>query len=277
VTDAPIGIFDSGVGGLTVARAIIDQLPDEDIIYVGDTANGPYGPLTIPEIRAHALAIGDDLVARGVKALVIACNTASSAMLRDARERYDVPVVEVIQPAVRRAVATTRNGRVGVIGTVGTVQSRAYDDAFAAAPHLELFSRACPRFVEFVEAGITSGPELLSVAEEYLAPLREADVDTLVLGCTHYPFLKGAISYVMGEQVALVSSDVETANDVYRVLVSNGMERTSPMPPSYRYEATGESTSAFLDLAHRLIAPETPSVELVQTGVITLPQQPSSR
>jgi len=228
-------------------------------------------------VRGYALAVLDDLVLQGVKMLVIACNTASSAMLRDARERYDVPVVEVIQPAVRRAVATTRNGRVGVIGTVGTVQSRAYDDAFAAAPHLELFSRACPRFVEFVEAGITSGPELLSVAEEYLAPLREADVDTLVLGCTHYPFLKGAISYVMGEQVALVSSDVETANDVYRVLVSNGMERTSPMPPSYRYEATGESTSAFLDLAHRLIAPEIPSVELVQTGVITLPQQPSSR
>src|ERR1700685_4836518 len=130
---APIGVFASGVGGLTVARAIIDQLPDEDIIYVGDTGNGPYGPLTIPEIRAHALAIGDDLVERGIKALVIASNSASSACLHDARERYDVPVVEVILPAVRRAVATTRNGHIGVIGTQATVASGGYQAAVAGA------------------------------------------------------------------------------------------------------------------------------------------------
>src|SRR6476646_3112907 len=131
---APVGIFDSGVGGLTVARAIIDQLPDEDIIYVGDTANRPYGTLTIPEIRAHALSIGDDLVPRGVKALVMACNAASPACLRDARERYaPVPVIEVILPAVRRAVAATRNGRIGVIGTEAPIASGAYHDAVAAA------------------------------------------------------------------------------------------------------------------------------------------------
>jgi glutamate racemase len=271
VTDAPIGIFDSGVGGLTVARAVKDQLPNESILYIGDLEHSPYGPKKIADVREYALAVLDDLVAQDVKMLVIACNTASAAMLRDARERYDVPVVEVIQPAVRRAVAATKTGRVGVIGTQGTIQSRAYDDAFAAAPHLQLFSQACARFVEFVEAGVTTGPELLSVAEEYLAPLRRADIDTLVLGCTHYPFLKGAISYVMGEDVTLVSSDVETANDVYRVLVSRGMERRSTRPPTYRYEATGQSTSAFLDLAHRLIGPEIPSVELVQTGVIHLP------
>ena len=273
MTDAPIGIFDSGVGGLTVARAVKDQLPRESIVYIGDLEHSPYGPKKIADVRGYALAVLDDLVAQGVKMLVIACNTASAAMLRDARERYDVPVVEVIQPAVRRAVATTRNGRVGVIGTVGTIQSRAYDDAFAAAPHLELFSAACPRFVEFVESGVTSGDELLSLAQEYLAPLREARIDTLVLGCTHYPFLKGAISYVMGEEVTLVSSDVETANDVYRVLVDGGLERRSAAPPSYRYEATGDSTSAFLDLAHRLIAPEIPSVELVHTGALQLPDR----
>jgi glutamate racemase len=271
VTDAPIGIFDSGVGGLTVARAVKDQLPNESILYIGDLEHSPYGPKKIADVRGYALAVLDDLVAQGVKMLVIACNTASAAMLRDARERYDVPVVEVIQPAVRRAVAATKTGRVGVIGTQGTIQSRAYDDAFAAAPHLQLFSQACPRFVEFVEAGVTTGPELLAIAEEYLAPLRRADIDTLVLGCTHYPFLKGAISYVMGEDVTLVSSDVETANDVYRVLVSRGMERRASTPATYRYEATGESTSAFLDLAHRLIGPEIPSVQLVQTGVIHLP------
>ncbi|GAA1056780.1 glutamate racemase [Agromyces luteolus] len=271
MSDAPIGIFDSGVGGLTVARAVRDQLPNESILYVGDLEHSPYGPKPIADVRRYALAVLDDLVAQGVKMLVIACNTASSAMLRDARERYDVPVVEVIQPAVRRAVAATRNGHVGVIGTAGTVQSRAYDDAFAAAPHLELSSAACPRFVEFVESGVTTGPEVLAVAEEYLAPLRAAGVDTLVLGCTHYPFLKGAISYVMGEGVSLVSSDVETANDVYRVLVSQGLERRSPEPPLHRFEATGGSSAAFLDLAHRLIGPEISQVELVQTGALTLP------
>lgn len=150
-------MFDSGVGGLTVARAIIDQLPDEDIIYVGDTGNGPYGPLPLAEVRSHALAVMDDLVDRGVKALVIACNTASSACLRDARERYDVPVVEVILPAVRRAVATTRNGRIGVIGTQATVTSRAYQDAFAAARDTEITAVACPQFVDFVERRVTSG------------------------------------------------------------------------------------------------------------------------
>lgn len=276
MTDAPIGIFDSGVGGLTVARAVKDQLPNESILYIGDLEHSPYGPKKIADVRGYALAVLDDLVAQGVKMLVIACNTASAAMLRDARERYDVPVVEVIQPAVRRAVAATKTGRVGVIGTAGTIQSRAYDDAFAAAPHLRLFSQACPRFVEFVEAGVTTGDELLSVTEEYLAPLRRAEIDTLVLGCTHYPYLKGAISYVMGDEVTLVSSDVETANDVYRVLVSRGMERRSLLPPTYRYEATGESTAAFLDLAHRLIGPEIPSVELVQTGAIHLPR-PTAR
>ena len=152
-SDAPVGVFDSGVGGLTVARAIIDQLPAENMIYVGDTGNGPYGPLPLAEIRTHALAIMDDLVARGVKALVIACNTASSACLRDARERYDVPVVEVILPAVRRAVATTRTGRIGVIGTQATITSRAYQDAFAAAVGTEITAVACPRFVDFVERG----------------------------------------------------------------------------------------------------------------------------
>ena len=230
MTDAPIGIFDSGVGGLTVARAIKDQLPGESILYIGDTAHSPYGPKKIADVRGFALDVLDDLVAQDVKLLVIACNTASAAMLRDARERYSVPVIEVIQPAVRRAVSTTRNQRVGVIGTLGTVNSRAYNDAFAAAPQISLFSQACPRFVEFVEAGVTTGSEVLAVAEEYLAPLRAAQVDTLVLGCTHYPFLRGAISYVMGEGVTLVSSDTETANDVYRVLVSQGLERASTIP-----------------------------------------------
>src|SRR5919206_4491677 len=158
--DAPVGVFDSGVGGLTVARAIADQLPGERLRYLGDTAHGPYGPLPIAQIRAHALTVADDLVASGVKLLVIACNTASAACLADARERYAVPVVEVVRPAVRRAVATTRTGRIGVIGTRATVASGAYDDAFAAARDVEVTSVAFPRFVDFVERGMTSGRQV---------------------------------------------------------------------------------------------------------------------
>ncbi|MBM7471815.1 glutamate racemase [Subtercola frigoramans] len=277
MSDAPIGIFDSGVGGLTVARSIRDQLPRESLLYVGDTAHSPYGPRPLAEVRHFALAVLDDLVAQGVKMLVIACNTASAAMLRDARERYSVPVIEVIQPAVRAAVTATRNNRVGVIGTVGTINSRAYNDAFAAAPHLELVTQACPRFVDFVEAGDTSSPELLAVAAEYLAPLKRAGVDTVVLGCTHYPFLKGAIRVVMGAGVTLVSSDTETANDVYRELVEQGIQRVAPGEPSYRYEATGESADEFLRLAHRFLGPEVSSVDLVETGVISLPPLFASR
>ncbi|HEX4401498.1 MAG TPA: glutamate racemase [Galbitalea sp.] len=274
MSDAPIGVFDSGVGGLTVARAIIDQLPRESLLYVGDTAHSPYGPKPIAEVREYALAVLDDLVDQGVKLLVIACNTASSAMLRDARERYTdargIPVVEVINPAVRAAVRQTRAKRIGVIGTVGTINSRAYDDAFIAASDLEIFSQACPRFVEFVEAGVTSGTELFAVAEEYLAPLKAAEVDTLVLGCTHYPLLAGAIQYVMGEDVTLVSSAEETAYDVYRTLVQHGLERTSTEPRTYRFEATGDSKGDFLRLASRFLGPEVGTVDLVQTGTIPI-------
>ena len=277
MNDAPIGVFDSGVGGLTVARAIIDQLPRESILYVGDTAHSPYGPKPIADVRRYALEVMDDLVAQGVKLLVIACNTASAAMLRDARERftggYGIPVVEVIQPAVRAAVRQTRNKRVGVIGTVGTINSLAYEDAFAAASDLTLTSVACPRFVEFVESGVTSGAELFATAEEYLAPLTAAGVDTLVLGCTHYPLLAGAIQYVMGESVTLVSSAEETAFDVYRTLVKHGLERTAPGKPSYLFEATGDSKDEFLRLASRFLGPEVTTVDLVETGAITLPKE----
>src|SRR6185312_1095164 len=209
VNDAPIGIFDSGVGGLTVARAISAQLPRESLLYIGDTAHSPYGPKPIADVRRYALEVLDTLVDQGVKMLVIACNTASAAMLRDARERYDVPVVEVIGPAVRTAMSTSRSGRIGVIGTAGTIGSRAYQDMLEVNERLTVFAQACPRFVEFVEAGVTDSAEVLAVAEQYLAPLRHAGVDTLVLGCTHYPFLEGAISYVMGSDVSLVSSDTE--------------------------------------------------------------------
>ena len=261
MSDAPIGIFDSGVGGLTVARAILDQLPNESTLYIGDTARGPYGPRPLAEVREFALETMDFLVSQGVKAIVIACNTASAAMLRDARERYSIPVIEVIQPAVRRAVAATRSGNVGVIGTRATIDSKAYVDAFAAAPQLNITSIACPLFVEFVERGETSGTEITKIAREYLAPVMEAKVDTLVLGCTHYPLLTGVISYVMGEGVTLVSSAEETAKDLYRTLVENGLLREqSTTPATHKFLATGDA-KAFETLARRFLGPEVTKVE----------------
>jgi glutamate racemase len=258
---APIGIFDSGVGGLTVARAIIDQLPNESIIYVGDTARGPYGPRPLAEVRAFALEIMDKLVAAGVKTIVIACNTASAATLRDARERYEIPVLEVIQPAARRAVAATRTGKVGVIGTNATIESGAYLDAFAAAPQLEITSTPCPAFVEFVERGETSGAAITSLARDYLQPMINVDVDTLVLGCTHYPLLTGVISYVMGDGVTLVSSAEETAKDLYRVLVENNLLNSEiSLPATHKFIATGNADS-FSKLARRFLGPEVTHVE----------------
>jgi glutamate racemase len=246
-------MFDSGVGGLTVARAVLDQLPHEALHYVGDTAHSPYGPKPIADVRRYALAVMDELVDTGVKALVIACNSASAACLHDARERYDVPVVEVVLPAVRRAVAATSNGKVGVIGTVATVTSGAYEDAFAAAPGIEVFSAACPQFAEFVERGVTSGRQLLGLAESYLAPLNQAGVDTLVLGCTHYPLLTGLLSVVMGDSVTLVSSAEETAKDVYRVLLGADLLRPDDSPPpQHVFRATGPAEQ-FARLSRRFL------------------------
>ena len=262
--NAPIGVFDSGLGGLTVARAIIDQLPNESVLYVGDTANAPYGPRPLSEVRELALAVMDKLVDEGVKVLVIACNSASAAVLRDARERYtkgkSIPVVEVIQPAVRRAVALTSNGKVGVIGTTATINSKAYEDAFAAAVDIELQSVACPSFVEYVEAGVTSGPEIIAAAKNYLMPLKESGIDTLVLGCTHYPLLTGALSFVMGDQVTLVSSAEETAKDVYKVLMENDLLRVDKTPPTLSFRATGD-VAAFEKLAKRFLGPEVSKVQ----------------
>lgn len=254
--DAPIGVFDSGVGGLTVARAILDQLPSEQLWYLADTAHVPYGPKPIAQVRRHALDGLDRLSHCGVKLLVIACNAATAACLHDARERYPVPVVEVIRPAVRRAVAATRNGQVGVIGTRATISSGAYQDAFAAAPHVRVTAVACPQFVDFVERGTTTGRALLGLASAYLEPLQRAGVDTLVLGCTHYPLLAGMIGLVMGEEVTLVSSADETARDVYRVLTEGGLTREDAgRPPAHQLLTTGDA-EMFRRRSHRFLGAE---------------------
>ena len=261
--NSPIGIFDSGVGGLTVARTIMEQLPGESITYIGDTAHSPYGPLPIAEVRKHALRIADELVERGSKMLVIACNTASAACLRDARERYDVPVIEVIHPAVRRAVATTRNGRIGVIGTSGTINSGAYQDLFSVNPNVEITAQACPRFVDFVERGIPSGRQILGVAQAYIEPLQTAGVDTLVLGCTHYPLLSGVIQLAIGDNVTLVSSAEETAKDVLKQLSTTDMLADESTTPTHHFESTGDP-ELFSQLAKRFLGPHVTHVEKLE-------------
>nr|WP_269812810.1 glutamate racemase [Ornithinimicrobium sediminis] len=271
VTDSPIGIFDSGFGGLTVAREVLDQLPHESVLYLGDTARAPYGPRPIAEVRRYALECLDRLVSHGVKALVIACNSASAAVLADARERYDVPVIEVIRPAVRRAMSVTRTGRVGVISTLATHQSRAYLDAFAAAPpHVHVQSRPCPRFVEFVEAGVTSGPEVIETARGYLSPLQEAEIDTLILGCTHYPLLSSALSYVLGDEVTLVSSAEATAAELYRVLTdADELRPETQGEPTHQFLTTGDP-HGFTPLARRFLGPE---VEHVGRAFVGRPEE----
>ncbi len=269
MADAPIGIFDSGVGGPTVARAVLEQLPHEELLYLGDTAHLPYGTKPIADVRRYALACLDRLVDEGVKMLVIACNSASAACLHDARERYPVPVVEVIRPAVRRAVATTRNGRVGVVCTRATAASGAYPDAFSAAPHVEVHTAACPEFVDFVERGVTTGRQLLGVAQAYLEPLQRADVDTLVLGCTHYPLLAGMLGLVMGDGVTLVSSADETARDVYRVLTEHDLLRpVDAAPPRHHYRSTGDPAT-FARLARRFLGPQVTDDQLAGAAVGT--------
>jgi glutamate racemase len=259
----PIGIFDSGVGGLTVARAVMDLLPDECVVYVGDTARGPYGPRDLSEVRAFTVQIVDWLAAQDTKLVVAACNTASAAALETDPLNFPLPVVGVIAPAVAAAVRATRNGRVGVIGTIGTISSGAYDRAmFTADPDVKLFSHACPRFVELVEVGRTTDRQVLEVASAYLAPLVAADVDTLILGCTHYPLLTGMLSYVMGPNVVLVSSAEETARSVFALLVRSGLLAREAVPV-HRFVSTGDRR-AFARLAARFLGSRLREVDVEQ-------------
>jgi glutamate racemase len=248
-------VFDSGVGGLTVARAVFDLLPYEPIVYVGDSARAPYGPRPLEEIRTFALEVADYLVSRDVKMLVVACNAIEVAAIRDVTDAAVLPVVGVIDPGARAAVRATRNGRIGVIGTVATISSGAYDRAVAATgASVDLFSRPCPAFVEHVEAGDTSSDELLAAARTYLSPLRDRRVDTLILGCTHYPMLSGLIQMVMGEDVVLVSSAEETAKDVYATLRSLDLLMGTRAEPPHEFLCTGDPDQ-FRSVAHHFLGP----------------------
>jgi len=262
VDDRPIGMFDSGFGGLTVARAVLDLLPGEDLVYFGDTARYPYGPRPLEEVCDFALQITRLLVDRhDVKMVVVACNTAAAAALELLREECDVPVISVVDPGARALVGATRNGRVGVIGTVGTVGSGAYQRAVAATQaDVELRCAACPGFVEFVERGETGGDQVHVLAERLLAPLLEAGIDALLLGCTHYPFLARTIGDVMGRDVVLVSSADETAFEVRDILEDTGLGRRSAGRGTPTFVSSGDVAS-FRALGSRLLGPELDGVE----------------
>lgn len=260
----PIGVFDSGVGGLTVARAILDLLPHEPLIYVGDSARFPYGPKPVEEIRRYALEIADYLVHRDVKMLVVACNSVEVSAIGDIAGRAGIPVVGVIDPGTRAAVHATRNGVLGMIGTEATVKSGAYDRAVAATgAGVELHSQACPLFVEHVEEGDTTSDALRAAARGYLVPLVERGIDTLILGCTHYPLLAGLLQLELGPDVVLVSSAEETAKDVYATLVSRGLQRDDPGPPLHEFLATGDP-ARFQQVAEVFLGPELSEVRAAQ-------------
>jgi len=251
-------MFDSGFGGLTVARALIDLLPAEDLVYLGDTGRYPYGPRPLDEVQAFAHQITRYLVAaEHVKFVVVACNTASAAALDQLQDESPVPVVGVIESGVRAVLWATRNERVGVIGTVGTIGSGAYQQAFAqAGSGVKLTCAACPGFVEFVERGETGSDQVHVLAERLLAPLQEARVDTLLLGCTHYPYLARTIGDVMGRDVVLVSSAEETAFAVAAQLSDLGLARApDERPARHRFLSSGDVAS-FRQLGRQLLGPE---------------------
>jgi glutamate racemase len=256
----PIGIFDSGVGGLTVARAVIDQLPDESLVYFGDTARFPYGDRPIDEIRGFAREIAAMLLDRDVKMLVVACNSVEVAAIEELTERAGVPVIGVIEAGVRAALRTTRSRRVGVIGTRATIESGAYARAIdRESREVTLFSQACPAFVPHVERGDTTSPELLSVARKYLSPLAAADIDSLILGCTHYPLISGLIQVVVGPDVLLISSAEEVAKDVYAALVGEDLLRVDAAAPRREFLCSGDPVD-FRALGSRFLGPEVTDV-----------------
>lgn len=252
-------MFDSGFGGLTVARAVIDLLPAEHIVYVGDTGRYPYGSKAQADVAAYARQIARYLIdEHDAKVIVVACNTAASAV--DLADELEVPVVGVIEPGAQALVEATRSGRIGVIGTVGTVGSGSYQHAVTSAAaagsfQVDLTCAACPGFVEFVERGVTSGDEVTVLAERLLAPVREAKVDTLLLGCTHYPYLARVIADVMGPDVVLVSSADETAFALRALLAQSGLARTVESPGTHTFASSGD-VALFTELGRRLLGPE---------------------
>ncbi|MFV0524078.1 MAG: glutamate racemase [Acidimicrobiales bacterium] len=256
--DRPIGMFDSGFGGLTVARAVIDLLPAEHLVYLGDTARYPYGARPADEVEAFSLEIGRHLVdSFDIKLLVVACNTATAVALDTLRTELGIPVFGVIEPGVRALLQATASGRVAVIGTVGTVRSGAYQEVLARfGPDAQVTVTACPGLVEFVERGTVEGPEITVLVERLLAPVVEAKVDAMLLGCTHYPYLARVLSDAVGHGVVLVSSADETAFALAAALDElDFARRPDAGPGTHRFISSGD-VRAFTTLGSQLLGPE---------------------
>ncbi|MEH7354298.1 glutamate racemase [Neobacillus drentensis] len=235
-----IGVIDSGVGGLTVAKEIMRQLPNEKIIYLGDTARCPYGPRTRQEVKRFTWEMTTFLLEKNIKMLVIACNTATAAALDEIRKELSIPVLGVINPGARAAIKRTKNYRVGIIGTIGTVKSGAYEKALKSLnSRLFVTSHACPKFVPLVESGEYSGPIAEKIVDEALKPLLDHNLDTLILGCTHYPLLEPLIKNLMGEAVKVISSGDETAREISAILQYNGQLDTCETEPEHEFYTTG--------------------------------------
>lgn len=262
MNDAPIGVFDSGIGGLTVVAAILQALPHERVVYLGDTARVPYGPKSPATVVRYSGQIVAWLREQHVKAIVIACNTATAHALEILQRECDVPVIGVVQPGARAAVAATRNHRIGVIGTSGTINSGAYHRAIAAESREAVVTGlACPLFVPLVEEGWLEHPATRMIAKEYLRPIRNADVDTLVLGCTHYPLLATVIGEVVGTGVTLVDSAAETARALESVLRKQQLIASATgIAPVHRFVAT-DAPDTFCRIGQRFIGPVLDHVE----------------
>ena len=262
--DAPIGVFDSGIGGLTVARELMHQLPGESILYVGDTARVPYGPKSPETVRRYSREIGAFLCEQGVKAVVIACNTATAHALDTLRAALPVPVIGVVEPGAHAAVAASRSRHIGVIGTAGTINSFAYERAIRAmAPDAVITSRACPLFVPLVEEGWIDHEVTRLVARDYLQPLANAGVDTLVLGCTHYPLLKDIVGGMM-PHVRLIDSAEQTAREVRQLLSERGL-LSDASAPTHRFYAT-DAPGQMLRLGRRFLGDAIERVETLAIG-----------
>ncbi len=264
--NAPIGVFDSGIGGLTVVRELVRQLPDERIIYFGDTARVPYGPKSPDTVRRYAREIATWLQHQGVKVIVVACNTATAHALETLTNEFSFPILGVVEPGARAAVRASHGGAIGVIGTAGTIGSGAYERAIRTlAPQARIAARACPLFVPLVEEGWLDKDATRLIANEYLVPLRHQDVDTLVLGCTHYPLLKPLIGDVMGRDVRLIDSAQETAAETGRVLDGAGLRATRGLTADHRFVAS-DAPEQFLRMGQRFLGSTIDRVETVTLG-----------
>jgi glutamate racemase len=289
ISDRPIGVFDSGVGGLTVMKEIMLQMPEENILYIGDTARVPYGTRSSETVTRYSLEMVDFLVGKGIKLLVIACNTASAFALPAIRERFDIPVVGVIEPGAKRAIEATKSKMIGIVGTEGTIRSNSYVHAInslygnrpvvikehgtirfdryfeISLDDITIFTKACPLFVPLAEEGWISNDVAVLTAAHYLEGLKKEPIDTLVLGCTHYPLLKEVISRVMGDNIVLVDSAQETAKEIKKTLILNDMVNTSASYPQRRFYVT-DSPERFIKVGERFLGETIEHIEKINIG-----------